>query len=446
MPKVIAIDGPAGAGKSTVARTLAEKIGYTYLDSGALYRAVTWYLLTRGSNLVDRGDRAASDAELEEALRPLQIRMSNGRILVGSDDVTERIRDMEVSRRVSLVSERRPVREKLLSLQRAAADQNIVVEGRDIGTVVFPSAFLKVYLDADVSVRSSRRHKELSDSGVPADYTEVFENLRMRDERDSNREIAPLTRAEDAVYLDTTYLSSEEVVGVIRELVRLGGRHGYRLWKNLFYRAVWWLLKGLTKIYFLRRVHGAEVVNRLKGPAILAANHMSHLDPPLVAVSVRPPLNFLAKRELFEIPVFGRIIPWLSAIPVRRGILDREALDQIRAILASGESLLIFPEGTRSRDGSIHDAKAGFGKLVLECGVPVIPVRIDGSFKSFPAGAYFPRPCAVTVHFGRPFRPTGIPRESEKDGLGNPVEPALRERYERIGEEVMERIRAMGPS
>lgn len=436
MPKVIAIDGPAGAGKSTVARRLAEKLGFTYLDSGALYRAVTWYLLNGDAHLINGRDSAPSDTALEEALRPVDIRLDNGRILVGRDDVTDRIRDMRVSQCVSLVSERRPVRAKLLSIQRASATQDIVVEGRDIGTVVFPSAFLKVFLDADVAIRSHRRLKELSDAGVSTDYDEVFENLRMRDDRDSHREIAPLTRAADAVYLDTTYLETEEVVDTIRNLVVRGSRRWYGLWKTFFYRLTWTILGALFRLYLFRRSAGAEGVDGLKGPAILASNHMSFLDPPLVAVSMNRPLHFLAKRELTEIPVFGQVILWLSAIPVRRGILDREALDQVRATLAGGGLVLIFPEGTRSRDGTIHDAKAGFGKLVLESGVPVVPVRIVGSHRSYPPGSYFPRPSPVRVVFGAPFRPSGRPAPSATD-------PTLRDRYEAIGEEVMERIRAL---
>lgn len=440
MPKVIAIDGPAGAGKSTVARLLAEKLGYTYLDSGALYRAVTWYLLSSSAGLMDRASNAGTDAEIAELLKPVHIQLDNGRVRVGPEDVTDRIRDMEVSKRVSLVSERRPVREKLLKLQRACADRDVVVEGRDIGTVVFPSAFLKVYLDADVAVRSNRRLGELSAAGVPTDYDEVFENLRARDERDTHRQIAPLIRAPDAVYLDTTHLSTQEVVEIIRCLIDRSRHRWYGWWKTFFYRMTWMLLKVLTKLYLFRSVRGGRRVNALSGPAIFAANHMSFLDPPLVAVSMNRPLHFLAKRELTDIPIFGRICLWLSLIPVRRGILDHEAMDRIRAVLASGGLLLIFPEGTRSRDGEIHDAKAGFGKLVLESGVPVVPVRIVGSERSFPPDSILPRPFPVRVIFGDPFMPKGYPP------AGAPEEKStdeLRDRYVRIGQEVMERIRSL---
>lgn len=440
MPRVIAIDGPAGAGKSTVARMLAEKIGYTYLDSGALYRAVTWYLLKRSTPIAGRPVDQATDNELGDALRPLEIRMQNGRIWAGSEDVTDRIRDMEVSRNVSVVSERRPVREKLLSIQRACADRNIVVEGRDIGTVVFPRAFLKVYLDADVSVRSNRRLREMSGAGVPTDYDEVYENLRTRDDRDSHREIAPLTRAPEAVYLDTSHFGLEEVVSIISKLVETAGRPFYECWKKIFYRTVWTILKVFSKIYLFRQSHHVANVDSMQGPAILAANHMSFLDPPLVAVSIKHPLHFLTKRELTEIPVFGGLIRWLSVIPVRRGILDHEAMDQVRACLAAGERILIFPEGTRSRDGKIHEAKAGFGKLVYETGVPVVPVRIVGSFKSFPPDTLFPRPSPVHVIFGKPFKPSGVPSGAP---AGVPDEASLRERYDRIGREVMEQIHAL---
>ncbi len=437
MSKVIAIDGPAGAGKSTVARRLAEAMGYTYLDTGSLYRAVTWYLLNANVHLTNGGFSSVPDGMIRDALNPLDIRLRCGRVWVGQEDVTDRIRDMEVSRRVSMVSERRPVREKLLSLQRAAADRNIVVDGRDIGTVVFPNAFLKVYLDADMSIRSDRRLRELSDAGVATDYGEVLENLKMRDERDSKREIAPLSRAPDAIYLDTTSLSVDEVIAVIRKLADDRARSGYAIWKKIFYRTVWTILKALTKVYLFRQISGKSFVNAIQGPAILASNHLSHLDPPLVAVSMNRPIHFLAKRELTGIPIFGHVIAWLSAVGVRRGIMDREAMAHVRSILASGGIILIFPEGTRSRDGQLHDAKAGFGKIVLECGVPVVPVRIIGSDRSFPPGAWFPRPSPVRVIFGEPLYLSGSSSQSD------PSESALRDRYERIGCEVMDRIAAL---
>lgn len=447
--KIIAIDGPAGAGKSTVARGLAEQLGFTYLDSGALYRAVTWYLLSGGPKrppgpsdaraLAARQAQTesfistASDEDLARSLDCLTIRMKDGRISVGDLDVTEIIRDLTVTRLVSMVSERRPVREKLMALQRAFANGNIVVEGRDMGTVVFPGAFLKIYLDANVAIRAGRRYQELGDSGVSTDYDEVYENLRMRDDRDTQRQIAPLSRAPDAVYVDTTYISPDEVVGLIRKLVATRARSLYRRWQNFFYQSTWLFLRALTSAYLRRRASGTDHPDRLSGPVIFASNHMSHLDPILVAVSTRRHLHFLAKRELAEIPIFGQVIHWLHIIPVRRGILDRDALDWVRSVLASGEAVLIFPEGTRSRDGTIHDAKAGFGKLVYESGAPTIPVRIIGSYQSFPPGALWPRPTPVRIQFGEPIQfrnDPNLPRSSD-----------LREVYEYIGRTVMDRIR-----
>lgn len=460
MPKVIAIDGPAGAGKSTVARRLAERIGYTYLDSGALYRAVTWFLLNRHSALIDRPDSPDTESALRQALTPLTIQMSDGRIWVGRDEVSERIRDMEVSRLVSMVSARRPVREKLLSIQRQVADRDIVAEGRDMGTVVFPSAFLKIYLDADVEIRSKRRLDELAGAGVSTDYREVSDNLRMRDDQDTRRSIAPLTRAPDAVYLDTTYLTSDDAVTVIQKLLWNKSSKWYELWKWMFYRFTWTVLKGLSRVYLGRRQVGADRVDGLKGPAILASNHASHLDPPLVAVSLRRPLHFFAKRELSRIPIFGSFTLWLSAIPVRRGILDRDALGQFRAALAAGGLVLIFPEGTRTRDGAIHDAKSGFGKLVLECGVPVVPVRIIGSFDSFPPGSFFPKPKKVRVIFGEPFSPVHIARHGQgRPASAGPAASPLaspaaggpeadmdnRDLYDRVGRIVMDRIQSLAP-
>ncbi len=210
---VIAIDGPAGAGKSTVARALAGALGYTYLDSGAMYRAVALRSLARPDR--DPAELAAlARIEMESPGSA-----APGRILLDGTDVSAQIRTPEVSRRASEVAADPDVRSELVAKQRALiASGDWVAEGRDIGTVVAPDAQLKVYLDAEPAERARRRAAELG-----ADVQRVLAEQTIRDERDRDRAASPLRAAQDAVVLDTTRLDLDEVVGRIAELARRAG-------------------------------------------------------------------------------------------------------------------------------------------------------------------------------------------------------------------------------
>jgi cytidylate kinase len=211
--RVIAIDGPAGSGKSTVARALARQLGLQYLDTGAMYRAVTFAALRRG---VDPAD-AEPVARLAEAI---ELSVDDDCVRVDGADATIEIRGPEVSRAVSIVAANPGVRTEMRRRQRewAKARDGGVLEGRDIGTVVFPDAELKVYLTADPSVRAERRSKEVTD----LDYETVAADLARRDALDQGREDSPLREADDAVILDTTGLSVDDIVE--RLLERLDGR------------------------------------------------------------------------------------------------------------------------------------------------------------------------------------------------------------------------------
>lgn len=218
---VVAIDGPAGAGKSTVARGLAQRLGYTFLDTGALYRSVA---------LVARQRHIAWDdgPDLGDLARALDIRFAREgasiRVLADGQDVTEAIRAPEISDGASRVSALPEVRAGLLSLQRRiAAVANVVAEGRDVGTVVFPAAPAKFFLVAKPETRARRRTLELQAKGQPAVFADVLAEMRIRDERDSARAIAPLRRAADAVEIDTSDLTPEQVMDRMAELVRARG-------------------------------------------------------------------------------------------------------------------------------------------------------------------------------------------------------------------------------
>lgn len=206
---VIAIDGPSGAGKSTVARRVADQLGFQYLDSGALYRAVALAALEGGVDLSD--SRALNDL-----LGSLTIRLDRDRVLLNGRDVAGLIRTEQVSQAASKVSSLEAVRHALIDLQRGAAGEpGSVVEGRDMGTVVFPDANLKIFLDADVDERAGRRTRELQGRGHAVRMEDVRSEMLERDLRDRTRAVAPLCAASDALVLDSTRLTIDEVVGAI---------------------------------------------------------------------------------------------------------------------------------------------------------------------------------------------------------------------------------------
>lgn len=221
IPQVIAIDGPAAAGKSTVGRKVAERLGYPFLDTGSMYRAFTWYALHRG---IDLGDEEAL-VELARRVRidlgpPSPRSIEPCTIAVDGEDATPHLRRPEVEAAVSLVSRIAGVREALVRAQRQMAGRRaVVMAGRDIGTVVLPDADLKVYLDASLEERAQRRHRELRALGQDVGEEEVLRDLRRRDSIDSQRAVSPLRPAEDAVVIDTEGLSLDEVVQRVMALV-----------------------------------------------------------------------------------------------------------------------------------------------------------------------------------------------------------------------------------
>ncbi|MCK2156973.1 (d)CMP kinase [Exiguobacterium sp. 17-1] len=212
----IALDGPAGAGKSTIAKQLAAHLDYVYIDTGAMYRAVTLAALEQGLDLED-------GPVLGELMKSLDIRLTPGeqgqRVFIGEREVTEAIRTNEVTNNVSFVARQAEVRSALVVAQRKLAERGgIVMDGRDIGTVVLPEAELKVFLTASVEERASRRHRENVARGMDSDLEALQEEIALRDQRDSERAVSPLKQAEDAIYLDTTELNIDQVVARLTEL------------------------------------------------------------------------------------------------------------------------------------------------------------------------------------------------------------------------------------
>ena len=212
---VVAIDGPAGAGKSTVAQLAAKKLGYTYIDTGAMYRAVAWKTIQQ--------NKAISEELIVGVVKDIDVTLqyANGKtkVMVGTDDVSSAIRTPEVSAIVSQVAALGPVRVKMVDLQRKMAERGgVLMDGRDIATNVLPNADVKIFLTASIEERALRRWKEMKEKGYAIALDKLQADIAARDKADSEREISPLVQADDAVLLDTTGLSIDEVVARILDL------------------------------------------------------------------------------------------------------------------------------------------------------------------------------------------------------------------------------------
>ena len=217
MGKVIAIDGPSGAGKGTIAKLLAGELGFSYLDTGALYRAVALALREKGIKPED------SDEKLKNTLSVTDVSFKNGKVSLNGKDVSEEIRTTEMGHYSSVFSARKIVRDFLLEIQRNASHHSdLVAEGRDMTTVVFPNAWKKFYLDASVEERAKRRYLQLKEKGINITESEARKDVVERDARDSGRDIAPLRKADDAVLIDSSSMTINKVLENILKVVRTG--------------------------------------------------------------------------------------------------------------------------------------------------------------------------------------------------------------------------------
>ena len=223
MSFIVAIDGPAGSGKGTITKLVGKKLGLIYIDTGATFRCVALNILQEGINW-------QKETEITEMLNQITIEIKeNGEVFLNGKEVTQKIRENEVTNLVSQISVLQTVRNKLLAVQRGIAKgKKVIMEGRDIGTVVFPHANVKIYLDASAEERAKRRVKQNQEKGIITSYEEVLKNIMDRDRRESTREIAPLKKADDAIYLDTTNMTIEEVTNQIVKIIQeqTGGNQG----------------------------------------------------------------------------------------------------------------------------------------------------------------------------------------------------------------------------
>src|SRR5213595_13738 len=422
---IIAIDGPAASGKSSVARTLAQRLGFSYVNSGAMYRAVTWHVLQRGVNV---HQPAAVANAIEQSRIVCDLIDNQSRILIDDHDPTPHLRDDDVNRAVSLVSGVPRVREILVARMREYAKKdNLVMEGRDIGSVVFPETPFKFYIDASPEVRVQRRLAEGQRDEIAA-----------RDRADSSRVASPLIIAPDAIVIDTSALTIDGVVDqIMRRLLAKGlPLHSQivtprRQRMNPYYWLGYWLSRLLAQIFFRFRIlHRERMIQ--SGPVILAMNHQSSFDPPLAGNASDRAIFFLARRTLLNHWFWGWLLPKLNVIPVDQEGSDRGALKALIRILRAEEATLVFPEGARTLDGNLQPAQPGLGLVIAKTLAPVVPMRIFGAHEALPRGGDGLHFVPITIVIGEPifFNVADLA-------------PAGKNLYQRLSERVMAAIAAL---
>ena len=387
----IAIDGPGGAGKSSVAKRIARELGIIYVDTGALYRNIGLYVLRAGISPTDAEAVAAVLADIK-----LELKFEDGKqiILLCGEDMGDKRRTPEVSMAASAVSAIPAVREYLLNMQRDTAKKNsVIMDGRDIGTVILPDAEVKVFLTASPEARAQRRFKELSDKGVETTYEQVYAEMVERDKNDSTRAVAPCVQAEDAVLLDNSRLTEEQTAKKIIKLIKKAEKKQL----NPVYRAIKLTMGGAFKFFLNIRTFGLETVP-MDGPLLLCSNHVAAVDVFAIAAVCPRQMNFIAKKELFSIPVIGSLIGAAGAIKLDRGGKDIGAIKKAISTLEEGRAVAIFPQGHRypGVDPATTPVRNGGALIAYRSGCDVLPVCI--SIKKKGKYALFRR---TEIHFGK---------------------------------------------
>lgn len=427
--RIIAIDGPAASGKSTVAKEVARRLGCVYVDSGAFYRGVTWKMLKEG---VCTKNSLKVLPVLLKSKWTFKVRERVLTFLIDGEEPGDALRSKEVTEAVSDIAAMPAVRKFVVSrLRKQKQHGSIVMEGRDIGSVVFPKTEYKFYLDASPEERAKRRHAELLAKGETEKAQEVMESLQRRDKKDSSRKTAPLRIADGAYVVDTSEYDIEGVTKIVLDRIAdLERPRSEAMIAPRLYRLTCDVLGLGLKMMNNIKVLGLQNVPKTGG-LVVASNHTSYLDPPAIGSFCRMrTIHFMARDTLFRNPLLGWHLRRVGVIP-----LDRERGGDLKAmktaiqLLKGGGAVALFPEGTRSPDGELQAPKPGVGFLVAKGNSPVVPVYVHGSYEAWSkhSGGLQRKP--ITVIFGQ------LITQEEIQNLGSG-----RAAYPKIGELIMERI------
>jgi 1-acyl-sn-glycerol-3-phosphate acyltransferase len=268
-----------------------------------------------------------------------------------------------------------------------------------MGTVVFPDADLKIFLTAKPELRAERRYRELVYKFPDLSMTQedILREIKKRDEADTTREISPLKQASDAILIDTSYLTAQQV---IEKIIRLKPKKRYPKMK-LSYKIVYSLARFFFKCCFRLRIYGLEHFR--PGSAVIAANHASFYDPPVLSISCPEEVHFLARGSLFEVPLLKHLIRMLNSHPIARGASDAQTFKMMLDLLSKGKKLIVFPEGERAYDGQLLPFQRGLAFLVQKARCRIIPAYIHGAHKAWPRGGKLPKIFGkMAVVFGSP--------------------------------------------
>ena len=461
---IIAIDGPSGSGKSTIARALSKRLGIMYLDTGAMYRSLTYLCLQKGVP-------TSAEAQVEELAKGMDLSLKHvaGELVVelSHTDVSQAIRSAEVDAHVSEVAKIPSVREIMCVREREfGRAASVIAEGRDIGSVVFPQAEVKVFLTCDAATRAHRRVLERPGT----DEQSVYENLLRRDKIDSTRAASPLVCPKDAHVIDSTNKTVEEIVEEIARLakpyldvvekpkkeapqdsalassdsprvaassvdsprVAASSSHDERLWSRYYTQGMAhfpWYARVLfavvcvlswivTKLLWRWRVELAKNDSFSKDkPRIIVMNHVSAIEPLLCVVfcfmhGIR--VRAMYKSEFNKHPIVAHLLAYAGGIPVRRGSADMACIRSCQDALARGEWLLIYPEGTRVKDPTRpHPIHGGFALLSARTCAPVLPCAVVGAYTSCHAKSLREKFCTIYFKLGDEISLSDIPSESE---------------------------------
>lgn len=412
---IIAIDGPSGTGKSTVAKGVAKRLGFAFFDTGAMYRSIAWK--------IQKEKIDPKDLERIKTLLPYfhfemrTNRKGERRYFVDGEDITEAIRSQEISVISSQIAVYSPVRQALVKVQREFGhSRDAVFEGRDMGTVVFPEADLKIFLTARSEVRAQRRYCELlnkfPDLAQSLSFEQILQEIETRDRTDMTRPVSPLKQAPDAILIDTSDLTAEEVID---KVIRLKPRHkrAYPPMKCSYW-IVYWIARIFFKTCFRLKIYGLKHFRH--GPGLIAANHTSLYDPPVLSISCPEEVHFLAKETLFHYPFLGWLIRILNTHSVAYNAGDIQTFRQIIQLLQGGKKLILFPEGSRSDDGKLQPLERGLAFLAQKTNCPIFPAYLQGTYEAWPRSRKFPKLFGkITCVFGSPIEPGDFKALSKKE-------------------------------